>query len=572
MTKRIVFLPDTQLPFEARKEMQAVIRFIGDVQPYGVVHIGDILDLPQPSRWNKGTKGEFEGSVYRDADYAKKHLLEPLRKVYDGWIGAHEGNHDCSWTNARAVTRRGFVHVDDLTTDDKVMSVDDQGRTIWQQIDEVVRFPFSGTLYSLGGREINATITANHRVVGLNREKTKWVEHTPTSLPGNKMWVYTAGEGSNEDYPLTDTEIRLAVWGLTDSHRSPDGRWTFYQSGEKAEQVRKLLADAGIEYRERARNRGITEIDGKVLKAPPKTQYEFSLGKVQELDDLLDRGRSELPTWTLSLSQRQARLFLEEYRFTDGTDTTSAGDSYVLYVCKDRMREQLQMLAAANGLRASTTEYRPGHWRLNISNRTLSGLYKNTVEEVAYEGEVWCLRVPNGRFFIEDGGKIHLTGNSRARDYLSKNAPALEGTHAFDIDVLLDFDGFGVELLPDFYDIAPGWISTHGHMGKMTLSQIAGSTALNGAKKFGKSVVCGHTHRQAVVSHSFGYGGSVRKTVTGMEVGHLMDMKKANYLKGGAGNWQMGFGMLTVDGKHVKAEIVPILGGKFTVDGQVWEV
>ncbi|ALH46814.1 RDF protein [Mycobacterium phage Pari] len=255
MTKRIVFLPDTQLPFEARKEMQAVIRFIGDVQPYGVVHIGDVLDLPQPSRWNRGTKGEFEGSVYRDADYAKKNLMEPLRKVYDGWIGMHEGNHDL-----------------------------------------------------------------------------------------------------------------------------------------------------------------------------------------------------------------------------------------------------------------------------------------------------------------------------RAREYLAKNAPALEGTHAFDIDVLLDFDGFGVELLPDFYDIAPGWISTHGHMGKMTLSQIAGSTALNGAKKFGKSVVCGHTHRQAVVSHSFGYGGSVRKTVTGMEVGHLMDMKKANYLKGGAGNWQMGFGMLTVDGKHVKAEIVPILGGKFIVDGRVWEV
>lgn len=255
--QRIVILPDTQIPYEDRKAVRAVIRFIADYQPDEVIHIGDLMDFPQPSRWNKGTAGEFEGSVFEDAEEAKRHLLEPLREVYDGPIGVHEGNHD-----------------------------------------------------------------------------------------------------------------------------------------------------------------------------------------------------------------------------------------------------------------------------------------------------------------------------ERARTYLSKYAPALAESGAFDIDVLLDFETYGIDLLPEFHKVAPGWITTHGHRGGITLSQIAGNTALNAAKKMGTSVVMGHTHRAGIGSYTYGYGGDKKheRVVTGMEVGNLMDMKKAGYLKGGTGNWQAAFGLLTVDGSSVKPEIVPISSGRFSVDGHVWKV
>ena len=118
--------------------------------------------------------------------------------------------------------------------------------------------------------------------------------------------------------------------------------------------------------------------------------------------------------------------------------------------------------------------------------------------------------------------------DERPRVYLSQYAPALTETHVFNIDTLLDFDGFGVTLLPEFYDIAPGWVSTHGHRGGIRINQIAGNTALNAAKRFGKSVVMGHTHRQGILSHSYGYGGKVTKTLTGMEVGNLMKIGRAH--------------------------------------------
>ena len=161
----------------------------------------------------------------------------------------------------------------------------------------------------------------------------------------------------------------------------------------------------------------------------------------------------------------------------------------------------------------------------------------------------------------------------RPREYLTKYAPALaEFEDSFHFENLLDFDGFGVKLLPEFNDVAPGWVTTHGHRGGINLSQIAGNTALNAAKKFGTSVVMGHTHRMGIGSYTYGVGGSARAVVTGMEVGNLMDMKQAGYLKGGTGNWQQGFGLLTVEGQHVKPEVVPISRGSFSVDGRVWKV
>lgn len=255
LSKRVVVISDVQAPFEDRRAVRGVIRFIGDTQPDEVVFIGDCLDFPQPSRWNKDSRGEFEGSIHRDTEYFKRTVLEPLREVYDGPVGMHEGNHD-----------------------------------------------------------------------------------------------------------------------------------------------------------------------------------------------------------------------------------------------------------------------------------------------------------------------------ERPRVYLDRYAPALSGTDAFDLDVLLDFDTYGIRFLPEFYDVAPGWISTHGHRGGIRLTQEAGKTALNAAVRFGKSVVMGHTHRIGLQPKSLGYDGKVTQTLWGFEVGNLMDMRRAGYLKGAAGNWQQGFGILDSDAKHTKPMLIPIHSRRFIVDGETWHL
>lgn len=162
--------------------------------------------------------------------------------------------------------------------------------------------------------------------------------------------------------------------------------------------------------------------------------------------------------------------------------------------------------------------------------------------------------------------------DARPREYLSKYAPALiEYEDEFRFENLLNFDGFGVKVLPEFYKVAPGWISTHGHRGGVRLAPKASDTAYNAMMRFSTSVIIGHTHRLGIKPHTFGYGGDQR-VLWSLEVGNLMNMKLAQYLKGATANWQSGFALLTVDANHVKPELVPIVGGRFSVDGRVWEV
>lgn len=155
----------------------------------------------------------------------------------------------------------------------------------------------------------------------------------------------------------------------------------------------------------------------------------------------------------------------------------------------------------------------------------------------------------------------------RLRKYIGQFAPALAGLRSLSLADLAGYKEAGISYQKGPFAVAPGWLCAHGDEG--SLSRIAGRTAGLLAETWRMSVVCGHTHRAGIVPKSYGYGGAVHSTVWGMEVGHLMDVSKATYLKGGSCDWQQGIGILRVSGDRVSPELVPIHpDGSFVVDGQ----
>lgn len=169
--------------------------------------------------------------------------------------------------------------------------------------------------------------------------------------------------------------------------------------------------------------------------------------------------------------------------------------------------------------------------------------------------------------------KVHEGNHDlRPRAYLAKYAPALDRSKAFHMETLLHFNDFGIERADDFNELAPGWITTHGHVGNISLSQIAGRTATNAAVKFAKSVIIGHTHRLGMGNHTVGYAQAVSNTYSGVEVGNLMDMKQAHYLKGGTANWQQGFAVTRTSEKHTQVDLIQIRNKRFMVDGHTYTI
>ena len=144
--------------------------------------------------------------------------------------------------------------------------------------------------------------------------------------------------------------------------------------------------------------------------------------------------------------------------------------------------------------------------------------------------------------------------------------PGLINLPELQYPAFMGFAEMGITYHKTAYEFYPGWVLCHGDEGSM--SQHAGVTSLNLAKKFGKSVLAGHSHRLGMSAYSEGINGHSR-TLYGVEVGNLMDRKKASYLRYGSANWQMGIAILEAIGKTLTPTLVPInKDGSFTALGK----
>lgn len=154
----------------------------------------------------------------------------------------------------------------------------------------------------------------------------------------------------------------------------------------------------------------------------------------------------------------------------------------------------------------------------------------------------------------------------RLRHYVSRYAPALSSLRSLDYETILGYRENDIIYHDRIWEFAPGWALAHGDEGN--LIRTAGGTALSLARRTGLSIVCGHTHRQGQQHEHTGFNGKLTNTLYGVEVGHLMDLNKAGYLKTGGANWQKGFGILYIDKDKVTATNVPIHNRSFVVEGK----
>lgn len=93
--KTTLIIPDIQHPYEDKLMLSKIVRAVKNIQPDHLLSIGDAIDLPQVSRWSKGTAGEYAGTLQKQIDSFTATVLRPLREAAPDasfvWL---EGNHD----------------------------------------------------------------------------------------------------------------------------------------------------------------------------------------------------------------------------------------------------------------------------------------------------------------------------------------------------------------------------------------------------------------------------------------------------------------------------------------------
>lgn len=198
----------------------------------------------------------------------------------------------------------------------------------------------------------------------------------------------------------------------------------------------------------------------------------------------------------------------------------------------------------------------PSRW-----NRGYAGEYAGTLQKNL---DLTHQVLADFRMALGSNEPIHLMRSNhgdRVQTYVNRYSPALSSLRSLEYPVLLGLDELDITFHRKPFEFAPGWLLAHGDEG--SLINTAGGTAMGLAKKWGKSVVCGHTHKAGMQHQHLSVNAKITQHLWGIEVGHLMDMRKANYLKAGSANWQSAVGLITVhDDRSVVPTVVPLFKSK----------
>ena len=161
---------------------------------------------------------------------------------------------------------------------------------------------------------------------------------------------------------------------------------------------------------------------------------------------------------------------------------------------------------------------------------------------------------------------IRSNHTDRLYNVIMKKIPAFLALPELKFEKFMKLDELGIKFHRKPLEFAPNWIAIHGDEG--SVKPTSGLTALEAARRHGKSVVCGHTHRAGQSAFTEASGGVLGRILRGVEVGNLMQFSKAGYMKG-TGNWQQAFAVFYVDKKTVTNTIVHIeKDGSFVFEGK----
>jgi hypothetical protein len=110
---------------------------------------------------------------------------------------------------------------------------------------------------------------------------------------------------------------------------------------------------------------------------------------------------------------------------------------------------------------------------------------------------------------------IRSNHTDRLYNQIMRKIPSFLSLPELRFEKFMRFDELGITFHKKPYNIAPGWIAVHGD--HTPIKSQGGLSALEAARRHGKSVISGHTHRAGRSSFSEASGGRIGRILHGVE-------------------------------------------------------
>lgn len=338
--------------------------------------------------------------------------------------------YDCYLDDTEFLTRRGWLHYDDIDGADQLGTINQAtGHIEFQQATERVAKSYSGPILTNRTRYSEWAVTPNHRMRVSSRYRgpsgtgegaydpriAAW-QFRPASEITTLQWhQQVTGVPSEVEFPVSDAHLALIGAYVSEGcvgKRLKDGsasQLRFEQKdGGRLHAYMEMIATEyplrTYRYKERRPVTLWTLADRTVASEIAKSCGEGSVHK-------------RLPEWTLKLSGRQADILIGSMMSGDGTPYRSGG--WVYYSISKKLAGDVQALALIAGRRANVRgPYEPAaiyqvliHDSGDTPYAPLQGRHIQQINVV--DRRIVCFTVPNETLVTRRNGHVAMHGNTK---------------------------------------------------------------------------------------------------------------------------------------------------------------
>ncbi len=364
----------------------------------------------------------------------------------------------CLSEDTKILTPDGWKSYNEIKEGDLIYTFNLKTKRIeLKPVRKIAIYEYNGIMYNLKNRTQDQLISPRHRVVWLSFNNHNIVRYSPIEdLLEYKSPIpiptpaYTEYEG--QDLPLSDDEIRLVAWILSDGNieKTERGtpRITIIQSPKKyLKEIKELLDRLGLKYSERE-DPGLGHAIALRLDAK-------SSKKVLEI---IGSKYKEPPQWLYKLSRRQAKIFLDTFIKGDGWIEKNSNRIRIV-TSNEAIKDSLVAVAILAGYNVSVSTRIPSDSKSKkeqyiITLTKTKTEYIQEIKKIEYNGIIWSVNTENETVIAMRNGCVFITGNTPFTNFtVTLDAPRkmLEGDHAI-------YDGRKVAPLGDFYEEAKTFI------------------------------------------------------------------------------------------------------------------
>lgn len=368
------------------------------------------------------------------------------------------GDKFCLTPDHEVLTTSGWKNIKDVTTDDKVATLNQETHHIeFQYPTETPNFDHTGQMYSVTARGVDLVTTLNHNMY-VRQNNTGYELVEAQDINGSRAYYKKDGINDIEDVfeftlPTVSRTRPENMGDVTYEEKSIDmDSWLEF--------LGIYLAEGWVDnskcvriaiHKDRVKSKLVEILPNlgyahKIYDTEPDYMYISDLQLSSYMTQFGKSYNKYIPEWCYTLSRRQSSLLLNGILLGDGYYDIRRG-SWEYYSGSKQLANGVQILAFMSGqtaqmsvknlkgeivtIKGNETKRNSDQYRIYISNYPLNKeplVGGSTTEEklIEYDGKVYCITVPNHVFLTRRNFTYVWTGNS-SRAGLTTFWPEVDG-------------------------------------------------------------------------------------------------------------------------------------------------